>query len=137
MNFNRVDVAYSLLLNKNKSKILMVLNRNNSWSLPGGGVEKGETLKQAAIREAKEETGYDIDIDGIVSLNEAFIDNNHIFFVVFKASLVQEPDQIPKEENILKVEWIDLKTADTLMPYYPNGISSLIDNSNAEYIIQK
>ncbi|WP_394224228.1 NUDIX hydrolase [Priestia aryabhattai] len=40
MDFNRIDVAYSLLLDKDKEKILVVLNRNNTWSLPGGGVEE-------------------------------------------------------------------------------------------------
>ncbi|MFT9367332.1 NUDIX hydrolase [Paenibacillus polymyxa] len=69
----RVDVAYSLITDPTNSKVLMVRNIDDSsdrWSLPGGAVERDESLDQAAIREAKEETGLDIKVHGIVSVNE-------------------------------------------------------------------
>ena len=34
----------------------------NLWSLPGGHVNKNESLEQAAVREAKEESGVDIEV---------------------------------------------------------------------------
>lgn len=42
--------------------IVLIKRRNPplGWALPGGFVDYGESLEQAAIREAKEETGLDV-----------------------------------------------------------------------------
>ncbi len=62
----RVDVVYAFIYKEDEKKVLMVNNQGQGWTLPGGKVEQGETLKQAMIREAKEETGK------IVAVNESF-----------------------------------------------------------------
>lgn len=38
------------------------------WCLPGGSVEEGETLAEGAIREAKEETGLDVELTRLVGV---------------------------------------------------------------------
>ena len=51
---------------KKDNKYLLVQEKQGKvyglWNLPAGYVDKGETLQQAAKREAKEEVGYDVEV---------------------------------------------------------------------------
>ena len=51
------------------------------WALPGGFVEVGETVENAAVREAKEETNLDVELERLVGV-------------------YSEPDRDPRGHNV-------------------------------------
>ncbi len=53
--FKQIDAAGGIVFNEANEALLIF--RNNKWDLPKGKVEKGEGIKDAAIREVTEETG--------------------------------------------------------------------------------
>lgn len=53
--------AATIVINEN-NEILLIKGPRRGWEMPGGQVEEGESLKEAAIRETKEESGIDIEI---------------------------------------------------------------------------
>ena len=66
------------------------------WHFPGGGVEKRETCRMAAIREVREEAGLslqgDIELLGLY-LNRAMADRNHVAVFVARAfDAIAEPE---------------------------------------------
>ncbi len=59
--FKKRRATRGLLFNKGKVA-LMYIGSMDCYSLPGGGIEKGETIKEGLIREMKEETGCVVEI---------------------------------------------------------------------------
>lgn len=55
--------AYGLVVDPVDGVLLAWFNGSQpQWTLPGGGVEYGESLEEAVVREVREEAGYDVTV---------------------------------------------------------------------------
>jgi len=84
--FPTVDVIIEVKGEDGEKGIVLIFRKNEpkAWALPGGFVDYGETLEQAAVREAREETGL-----GVKSLKQF-----HSY---------SDPQRDPRQHNISTV----------------------------------
>ena len=93
---------------------------SGNWSLPGGTMDLGETLPGAVVREAREETGLDVELTGILGI---YTDPGHViayqdgevrqeFVVVFTARAVG--GELAVSDESTEVRYIDPADLDSL-----------------------
>ncbi len=51
-------------------KILLVLERNGKWSLPGGWVDVLESIESNTVKEVKEESGFDVVAKRVIAIQD-------------------------------------------------------------------
>jgi 8-oxo-dGTP pyrophosphatase MutT (NUDIX family) len=74
---NSLVPAASVVVVDERGRILLQRRRdNNMWALPGGAMNFGESLPECAVRETREETGYDVELVGIVG---TYTNPGHVF----------------------------------------------------------
>ncbi len=113
---NRVKIVGVYIEKDNK--VLMVQEKGQSfglWSIPLGHVDSGESLKNAAVREAKEETGYDVKI--IRKLEQKIIsgteykggkgDNDKEIELNFFEGIITGGKLEADKEDLLDAKWFD------------------------------
>ena len=104
-----VVAAGGVVTNK-KGKVLFIY-RNDKWDLPKGKVDKGETIREAAIREVEEETGVKgLKIENFLKTTYHIFKRNGVYklkevhWFAMKTSYTGELVG-QKSEGIEKVKW--------------------------------
>ena len=88
-----------------EGKILLTQRDDlETWILPSGGVEDGESIAQAAIRETKEETGLDVELTRLVGVYSRLSNMPPVYAVLFTAKPIGGEIKCQAGETIA-VEW--------------------------------
>tara|TARA_R100000455_G_C6171281_1_gene52620 strand:+ start:153 stop:542 length:390 start_codon:yes stop_codon:yes gene_type:complete len=85
------------------------------WSIPGGKMDFGETVRDAALRELKEETGVNARITRLIDVVDSVMGDKHYVLIDFEAEWISgDPvaaddadaaEFVPVEEALKRVSW--------------------------------
>lgn len=101
-----------LIVTKNNQLLLAYSNNKNAWYLPGGKIDKGETSREALIREIREELNIDLQPDKIENYKHisapAYGENPELIMEqdTFRYNLTEK---IQPSHEIVAVKYFDLE----------------------------
>ena len=76
-----------VVTNASGDVLLIRRSDNQNWAVPGGAIDLGESMVQAAVRETREETGIDCEITGLVGI---YTDPKHLILYTSDGEVRQE-----------------------------------------------
>ncbi|MFI7539550.1 NUDIX hydrolase [Streptosporangium sp. NPDC049376] len=85
---NSLVPSVNVVVVNDAGDILMIRRSDNgNWAVPGGAIDLGESLPQAAVRETLEETGITCEITGLVG---TYTDPRHVILYTSNGEARQE-----------------------------------------------
>lgn len=132
-------VIYRISPKKQIEILLLHRKETDSWHLPKGTQEEGEDLVKTALREAREETGLDVDIEkhlgSLPSLKEDGTPKVTHYYLM--KPIGKELDIFNHEDKYDKVEWLEIKKAKKLLKEFTEFEKEEEIVEKAEKIIKK
>ena len=91
------------------------------WLLPGGGVDYGETLGEALLREIKEETNLDTELGELVMVNDSIPPDGHrhVVNLYFTARVTGGELRKGAESNLAELRFVPFEELETI-EFYPD-----------------
>ncbi len=85
---NSLVPSVNVVVVNDAGEILMIRRTDNdNWAVPGGAIDLGESVGQAAVRETREESGIECEITGIVGI---YSDPKHVILYTSNGEVRQE-----------------------------------------------
>ena len=85
---NSLVPSVNVVVVNDAGEILMIRRTDNdNWAVPGGAIDLGESVAQAAVRETVEESGIECEITGIVGI---YSDPKHVLLYTSNGEVRQE-----------------------------------------------
>ncbi len=104
---------FAMVIVRHENRFLLIQENldGNPWYIPAGGVEPGENLFDAAIRETLEEAGVAVRLEGIVRIKHAAIAEDMTrVHVIFLASPAGDPaPKCTPDEHSQRAAWFTLE----------------------------
>lgn len=85
---NSLVPSVNVVVVNDAGDILMIRRTDNdNWAIPGGAIDLGESVAQAAVRETREESGIECEITGIIGI---YSDPKHVILYTSNGEARQE-----------------------------------------------
>ena len=85
---NSMVPSVNVVVVNDAGDVLMIRRSDNgNWAVPGGAIDLGESMVQAAVRETREETGIESEITGLVGI---YTDPKHLILYTSNGEVRQE-----------------------------------------------
>ncbi len=140
---NSVVPSVVAIVRDDSGRVLLIHKTDNQlWALPGGGHEIGESIVNTVVREVKEETGFDVEVETITG---TYTNPRHVmayddgevrqqFSIAFRARLIGGEAQTSSESS--EVVWVRPEEIDALdmHPSMRMRIQHALEERSAPYL---